>query len=518
MGARTGTHTWAGAPASRTRLASMHGTKPPPVLAGRYVMQEQAGSGGMASVWRATDEVLSRPVAVKLLHSHLAANPAFAVRFGREAVSAARLTHPNIVNVFDTGQEDGVSYIVMEYFEGETLADLLEREGPLEPDRAVDIVLQVLGALRTAHESGVIHRDVKPANILIGDGGRVKVGDFGVAKAAYASGADVTTTGSVLGSVPYLSPEQVSGRELDARSDLYAVGVVLYELLTGRRPFQAETDMATAMMRLTTDPLPPRALRPGIPRRLEAVVLRALARRAGDRYSSAEEMSAVLSRFRGQPSSVPDGATSGESQQSFFRAWMLVPLLVVVLGAAAIAAGLILGRLEFGGPLGIQPAEEGGGRPAPTDAPAGAALPFADVSDFDPFGTGIPGENPDQVPLAHDGDPGTFWRTEDYRTLDLGGLKPGLGLLFDLGSPRTVTGFRLQTPSPGYRFEIRVGDDPGALADADGPGYIARATMRPSLDPPLGGRYLLLWITSVVETADGNRAAVAEFRAFGLRE
>jgi eukaryotic-like serine/threonine-protein kinase len=498
----------------------MQGTMPP-VLAGRYVLEEEAGSGGMASVWRATDEVLSRPVAVKLLHTHLAQDPGFRARFEREALSAARLTHPNIVNVFDTGEEGGTSYIVMEYLDGGTLADFEATEGPIDPARAIDIVLQILLALSAAHGAGIIHRDVKPANILIGPDGRVKVADFGIAKAAYMSGADVTTTGTVLGSIPYLSPEQVTGQELDARSDLFAVGVVLYELLSGRRPFEAETDLAAAMMRLTADPMPPRAIRPGIPRGLEAVTMKALARRPGDRFASAEEMAAALSRFRREPSGAPppagtSPAPSGQGGQSFFRAWMLVPLLLVVAGAAAITVGLILGRLEFGGPLLIQPVDRDGGASEPESGPRDPALPFTSAADLDPFGTGAPGEHSEEVPLAHDGDAETYWSSEDYESLDLG-AKPGVGLLFDLGAGREVSGFRLLTPFPGFAFQVRVGDDPDALVNAAGPAYVARASMREEIAPPLTGRYVLVWITSVVETAEGNRAAVAEFRVFGPR-
>src|SRR5437588_7669431 len=217
-------------------------TPPQTMLAGRYVLEDDLGRGGMATVWRARDEVLDRPVAVKILHEHLAEDPAFRDRFGSEALAAARVTHPNIVNVYDAGSENGLSFIVMELFEGSTLAEILRRRGPLEPDEAVAIVLPVLAALQFAHENGVVHRDVKPANILVGNSGMVKVADLGIARAAYTD-SDVTTTGRVLGSVPYLSPEQVHGADIDGRADVYACGVVLYEALTGRHPFEAETDL-----------------------------------------------------------------------------------------------------------------------------------------------------------------------------------------------------------------------------------------------------------------------------------
>jgi eukaryotic-like serine/threonine-protein kinase len=505
----------------------------PPVLAGRYEVEEELGAGGMASVWRATDRVLGRPVAVKVLHGHLAEKPSSVERFQREAVSSARLAHPNIVNVFDTGEEEGVSYIVMEHFAGETLSDLLDRHGSLDVHRAVDIELQVLAALAAAHEAGTIHCDVKPGNILVAEDGRIKVTDFGIAKAMYLDGADVTSTGSVLGSVPYLSPEQVQGGELDGRSDLYAAGVVLYEMLTGRRPFSAPTDLATAMMRLTTQPLAPRACRAGIPKAVEGVVLRAMAVRPDDRYASAEEMAAALARFRRERTgSLPAGLSSGggadppgarEPAGSWFRAWMLVPLLVVLAGALLIGAGLVAGVLEVGGPLGIQPADEDGALDSPGQAPRYRP---ASVVDFDPFGTA--GENPDLLPLATDRDPATHWETESYdlnheaRPTGLlvasqGVDKPGVGLLVDLGESREVAGLILRTPFPGWRFELRVGDDPEELVarePAEEP-LTARPITRVILDDPVEGRYVLVWAMSVVGAEDGHRATVAELAVMG---
>src|SRR5439155_26665184 len=279
-------------------------------LAGRYVLQRPIATGGMATVWLARDEVLARPVAVKVLHSDLSGDSTFARRFQTEAVAAARLTHPNIVSVFDTGVEDGVHYIVMENFPGRTLRELMRTEPRMEPEDLIDVIVPVLVALGFAHGEGVLHRDVKPANILVGDDGRVKVTDFGIAKAAFAA-HDLTRTGSVLGTVRYVSPEQVQGGPLDARSDLYAVGVILYEALTGRAPFVAETDVAVAMMRLTADPVPPRDIRPSIPRPLEAVVLRAMARIPDERFRSADALRAALERLRPARAAAPTHGVPG---------------------------------------------------------------------------------------------------------------------------------------------------------------------------------------------------------------
>ena len=246
----------------------------------------------MATVWEAEDKVLTRRVAIKVLHPHLAGDDGFRTRFRREAVAAARLAHPNIVTTYDTGREGDVAYIVMELVEGITLARLLQRKGPLPCWKAVDIAVQVAGALACAHSHGVIHRDVKPANILLRQDGHVKVADFGIAKAGM--GNDLTRTGVVMGTAKYLSPEQVSGNPADAGSDIYALGIVLYEMLCGVPPFVGDTELSTAVARLTGTPESLREQRGDVPRSLEAVVLRALARDPEARFRSAEEMRSGL--------------------------------------------------------------------------------------------------------------------------------------------------------------------------------------------------------------------------------
>ncbi len=490
------------------------------VVGGRYELVELAGEGGMASVWRATDRILERGVAVKILHPHLAENPEALERFRAEALAEARLTHPNIVRVFDTGTEDGVAYIVIELLEGATLREVLGRHGALDPPQAVAIMLQVLAALQFAHEAGVVHRDIKPANVLVGADGRVKVADFGIAKAAYV-GEDPTTTGQVLGSIPYMSPEQVEGADVDARSDVYSCGALLYQLLTGRLPFTAPTALAAAMRRLNEDPVPPRALRPGISRPLEAVVLRAMARHPDQRFASAEDMATALSRLglAGYPAG-PAAQSTGrmrpasphaDERTGVFRSWMLVPLLLVLLAATAIVIGILAGRLELGGPLGVRAKSHASSTETPSGAPSGRPLDIAGVQAFDPFGDRQ--EHDDLVHNVIDGNPDTVWETENYHQLNLA-PKPGVGLLFDLGSTQTVTGFQLETPNPGFRFEIRVGDDPTQLQNQSGPSFTARSPTRRAI-VPTAGRYVLLWITQVVPTADGNRATIGEFAVFG---
>ena len=496
-------------------------------LARRYVLQEVIAGGGMATLWRAVDEILARPVAIKILRDDLAGDPEFYERFQAEAVAAARLTHPCIISVFDTGTDDGVAYIVMEFFHGNTLRQVMTERRSMAPTEAVDVLLPVLSALALAHSHGIIHRDIKPENILVGADGRVKVTDFGIAKAAFAT-RDLTTTGSVLGTVRYLSPEQVRGDEIDARSDLYSVGVVLYELLTGRPPFQGQTDVATAMIRLTTDPLPPAAIRPGIPRGLQSAVMRSLARRPDDRFTSAESMRATLERFgeRGEatppqglirlPDTQPIRPVAPAGARGTLRSWMLIPLLVLVVAAAAITAGLALGRLTFGGPLGINAAPPGTA-PAPAST---TSLRIAGAKDFDPQGDGS--EHPQAVPLAIDGNPTTAWTTDHYDSATFGNLKTGVGLWIDLGGSRRITKVVISSTLPGWTFELEGGTvQPQHLSSpllstngtttftVDGSGNVVVEL------PPVEEPGILIWITRLAPDAGRFAATISEVKVYG---
>jgi beta-lactam-binding protein with PASTA domain len=257
------------------------------IFAGRYRLERKLGGGGMADVWLAEDQELGRKVAIKILHDRYANDTQFVERFRREATHAAGLSHPNVVSIFDRGEAEGSYYIVMEYVEGRTLKELIVTRGPCPVPVAISYVRQVLAALRYAHRNGIVHRDIKPHNVLVDHEGRVKVADFGIAR---AGSSQMTEAGSIIGTAQYLSPEQARGAPVDESSDLYSTGIVLFELLTGKVPFTGETPVEIAMKHLSQVPPPPSELRPEVPHDLDLVVLRSLAKEPADRYRSAKEM------------------------------------------------------------------------------------------------------------------------------------------------------------------------------------------------------------------------------------
>lgn len=262
----------------------------------RYEIVRRLGSGGMADVYLARDTHLGRDVAIKILYKRYANDEEFVTRFRQEAQSAAGLNHPHIVSIYDRGEAEGSYYIAMEYLEGQSLKDLIAEKARLEPREAIVIAEQILQALQFAHEHHVIHRDIKPHNIVINGRGQVKVTDFGIARAG--SSSRMTETGSIIGTAQYLSPEQAKGKAVEQGSDLYSLGVVLYEMLTGQVPFEGENPVAIALKHLSDQPVPPQALVPEIPDNLNNVVMRSLAKDPRDRYQSAEEFLADLERCR----------------------------------------------------------------------------------------------------------------------------------------------------------------------------------------------------------------------------
>jgi len=473
------------------------------VLAGRYVLGMELGRGGVGIAWTATDTVLDRRVVVKLVRPEVSQQPGFAERLSSEVRGVARISHPALTRLLDVGVDGGIAYLVREHVEGENLRDLLARRGPLPPQEAARLVASVLDALAEIHRSGALHLDLTPENVIVAPDGSVRVCDAGIraaVEAATRQESESSTTisaghplGAAIGAVP------------DERTDVRASGVLLFELLTGAPP--------------SGDPSP-RARRRQIPRELEAVVVRTLSSESTEPLQSAARLASELRTIAGEE---PEGwpvawpaAGGGEPSSrlgrrawprpSVFRTWLVVPLLVAVVAATMVAVGLSLGRLEIGGPVGV--------RLKPTESSPSASVPvplsFASVRAYDPLGDGV--ENSSNAPLASDGDQETVWKSENYYDGRLN--KAGVGLLFDLGAPQTVTGFRLSTPWPGFSFRVAVGNDPASLTAAGGITYTAASDMEEAI-PHETGRYVLLWFTSVVRTDDGNRIDVAEFGVLG---
>jgi serine/threonine-protein kinase len=318
------------------------------LIDGRYKVVSRLGSGGMADVFLAEDQQLGRKVALKLLHRRFAEDPGFVERFRREAQAAAGLQHPNVVSVYDRGAFDETYYIAMEYLPGRSLKQMIREEAPIDPVRAIDITVQILKAARFAHRRGVIHRDLKPHNVIIDDADHAKVTDFGIAR---AGASDMTETGSIMGTAQYLSPEQAQGHAVSAGSDLYSVGVVLYELLTGQVPFDAEAAVTIALKHVSESPTPPSAVNPNVPPELEQVVLWALNKNPADRPSDADQFVTALEQAR----AVIVARGSGQRTTS-----------MAAIGAAGVVGG-----------LGLVAGTGGGAPPAPpsSSVPAGAPPP-----------------------------------------------------------------------------------------------------------------------------------------------
>jgi serine/threonine-protein kinase len=316
------------------------------VLSGRYRLTERIATGGMGTIWAAEDEVLSRKVAVKVLNEGLTSEPRFTERFRREARAAAQLTHPNIAGTFDYGEDDGRPYIVLELIDGETLADRLSRVGKLAPEEAARIAASVAQALAYAHGTGIVHRDVKPANVMITERGEVKVMDFGIA-ASVVGASGLTATGAVMGTAKYLSPEQARGDKATPASDIYALGVVMYETLSGISPFERETAVATAMAHIREDPRPLREVAPEVPESLAGLVHRCLAKDPKDRPTDAAVFSSALLTTSADATTEPIPHASDATQGTAVLPALATPApwtrrpLPWILVAALLAIGLL---------------------------------------------------------------------------------------------------------------------------------------------------------------------------------
>jgi len=428
------------------------------ILAGRYRLVRLIDRGGMAEVWEGRDEILDRPVAIKILHPRLAGDDEFQERFRLEAVAAARLAHPNVVGTFDTGIDGGVAYIVMELVPGRTLREVLRDEGALPIAKAVAIAAAVADALHYAHQAGIVHRDVKPGNILIGQDGRVKVTDFGIAKAA--SSRDLTESGALLGTAKYLAPEQVSGQPQDRRSDVYGLGVVLYEMLRGKPPFTGDTDMAIAYQQAHAEPPKLRPLRPDVSRRLEDVVLKAIAKSPDQRFATAAEMRAALLSVPFEPDEDDDDITTAmfvrdvpvpSSDAGVRRSWVVPAVLaivvVVVLGTVA--------YLFWESQTGQKLLSRSGQTKATT--PALPLKPVARVFDPPP---GDGHEHDSDLPKLTDGDPTTTWSTEHYDSPFGGQGKQGVGFVLVLDRPEKLGHLQIEAPTRGWSASVYVASGP----------------------------------------------------------
>jgi serine/threonine-protein kinase len=454
--------------------------EPAHVLAGRYALEEELGRSRTGMVWRSQDPLLRRSVAVKLIHPRLAEDPGFARALAEEARRVAGLSVRGIACLLDTGEQDGVIYLVREYAPGSSLRDRLDTAGPATPAEAVRIGVAALGALAEAHDRGVLHLALDLDDVIVGDGDRVCLVDFGIGAAVESSRPGEATT--LLGD-EHLAPEQAAGAEPDARTDVYAMASLLFELLTGE-PARGRTV--------------PRTVRPDVPRALDRVLARALDPDPERRFPDARAFAGALASS--VETETVDASDEGRATSLF--TWIGVPLVVAGLAIIAIALGLWMGKLEVGGPLGIRAAPD---EPGPVEIPPELIRPVS-VGAIDPFADGD--EHSSNASLADDGDLETAWRSENYFDGELG--KPGFGLVLDLGERREVLGLRLWTPHPGFRFRLAVGDDPDALVGDAGAEVTSTSLSRVSLRG--AGRYVLVWITSVVPVDDGIRAEVAEVR------
>ena len=508
------------------------------LLGGRYRLDAQIGRGGMSSVYRAFDTVLERPVAVKLMHREIASDCAQLERFRREARSVAQLSHPHIVTVIDAGEDlsadghdaaNGAPYIVLEYVEGETLKEKIRREGALEIPQAIAYAIELARALGVAHEHLIVHRDVKPQNVLIGSEGGAKITDFGIARSLSEEG--LTAAGRVLGTTDYVSPEQALGQPVTGQSDLYSLGVVLFEMLTGEVPFRGETPVAVAMRHVREEVPDVQLVRGELSAATAQVVDRAVAKEVDHRYADAASMVADLEEVLAIEAT-RSGQATGEAT-SVLRTlpgtarrrlpWRMrhparwaasLGLLAVVVAIALVAAA---GRTHRG--TGVAPGvqAQAGLQPVPLSQTAAHA--------YNPFGTGP--ENRDLVQNVVDSDPNTTWSTEQYYDGTLrkpGGV--GAGLYLDASPGVVARAIELQTPTPGFAAQIYAADQlPPALPYGDPTPLSARGWQGPlgtsayvhshervRLAGERRFRYFLIWISAL--PPNRQSAEIAELVLF----
>jgi serine/threonine protein kinase len=474
-------------------------------IADRYEVEELVGHGGMSSVYKAKDSLLERHVALKILHEQYGADEGFVERFKREARSVAQLQHPNVVTVIDRGEENGRQYIVFEYIDGENLKEHVVRHGRLEVREALEIAVEVARGLAFAHEQGLVHRDVKPQNILLYGDGHAKVTDFGIARTVDVDGG-MTQTGTVLGTSNYIAPEQASGQPVDAHSDVYALGVVLYELLAGEVPFPGESFVAVAMKHMH-EPAPNLLdVRGDVPLRVAAAVDRALEKDPEQRFPTMDAFAAELEACLAELDHGPDGdatvvipsrqsAPAPPRRRKQVSRWPIAIGLLALLAIAAIVIGL----------LAYRSSNNDSGPPA-----ASQRVQVAGMTSYDPFGDNKE-ENSAAATNTTDGDPATYWSTEHYSdapSLD----KPGVGVVLDAGTILELRHLVVVTDTPGFTAQIKatntLGGTPAKISDSK----VVGATTTFDLSPNGPKRYYVIWITKL--PSDNHVAHVNEVRAY----
>jgi eukaryotic-like serine/threonine-protein kinase len=481
----------------------------------------------MSTVYRAFDETLERPVAIKVLHREISSDPSQRERFRREARTVARLSHPHIVTVIDVGEDaDGYPFIVFQYVDGETLKERIHRVGPLPVPEALAYAIEICRGLEAAHTSRLVHRDVKPQNVLINSQGRAKVTDFGIARSLEHEGT-LTDSGSVLGTTDYLSPEQALGETVTEKSDLYSLGICLYEMLTGEVPFKADNQVGAAMKHIR-EPMPDvQRKRPELSANLAAIIDRATAKSQGDRYSTATEMISDLERAlaievarTGEEGTESTSAlrvlsddtvdfSPLESKKSR-RKWVFTLVLASCALLLLALAGSQLGTQSRHPNPPAQSSGGGGGlQPVQLAAtPAGSYNP--------PPGDGS--EHPERVGAAVDGNPSTSWDTQTYASRNFGSLKPGVGLYLRTQNPVSARAIRISTPTPGWTGQIYASNTDSPPSSLNGWAPVSPMTTVDSEQQQLPVdtqgrpyRYYLLWI-SVLPPSD--RAQISELALF----
>jgi serine/threonine protein kinase len=479
------------------------------VLSGRYRLESKLGSGGMSTVYLARDITLERWVAVKVMHREMSDQPDQIERFRREARAVAQLSHPNIVSVIDAGEDGGHPYIVFEYVDGETLKQRIERVGPLPVDEATAYAIEIGRGLAAAHSRRLVHRDVKPQNVLIDSEGRAKVTDFGIARSLEADG--LTQTGRVLGTTDYVSPEQAMGRGVDARTDIYSLGVVLYEMLTGEVPFTAETVVGVAMKHVNEDMPNVQARRPEVSAALAVVVERATAKDPKQRYP---DMASCLADLEAalEVEVVRSGGSHGEATTVLdtvpgkkILTTRRVSAAGVFLVLAATVAALLITALT-----GSKHSSS-----SPSAAPAGSPVDITSTQSFDPQ-PGDGEEHDDELSLAIDGNPGTGWTTETYNaptTQDSVG-KPGVGMIVVTSQPVAARTMRVRSEVGGWSMQVYASETgpPDTLQGwgkpvGEEPNMQTDSTVELT---PRTAKYYLIWITKLASTEGGYNVQINE--------